>query len=74
MYLNRIDELTMPEAIALERYVGSILLLLENNHLQLEAGYLTEGHWQSNLGKLKGTLFRAPFSRNCTQPGFSRVV
>jgi hypothetical protein len=62
VYLNRIDELTMPEAIALEFYVGSILLLIENNHLQLEAGYLNEEHWQSNLNEMR-CMFSIPLFR-----------
>lgn len=59
VYLNRIDELTMQEAVALEWYVGSILLLMENNHLQLKAGYLTEEQWQANLDEMT-CMFSVP--------------
>ena len=62
VYLNKIDELTMPEAVALEYYIGSILLLIENNHLQFEAGYLTQEHWQANLDELT-CMFSVPLSR-----------
>jgi hypothetical protein len=52
VYLNRSDELTMPEAVALEWYIGTNLALLENNYLQFEAGFLTPEHWQGNLNEL----------------------
>ena len=52
VYLNKSDELTMPEAVALEWYIGTNLMVLENNHLQFEAGFLTPEHWQRNLEEL----------------------
>jgi len=56
IYRNQFDELTMPEAVALEWYVGTNLSTFENNHLQYESGFLTEEHWQANLKDLECTL------------------
>ncbi len=56
VYLNKSDELTMPEAVALEWYVGTNLTLIENNHLQFQAGFLTQEHWRRNLGELECML------------------
>jgi len=56
IYLDRASELTMPEAVALEWYVGSVLMMIENNHLQYQAGYLSEEHWQRNLNEMRCTL------------------
>lgn len=46
VYLNKSDELTMPEAIAIEWYTGTNLTLIENNHLQFQAGFLSKEHIQ----------------------------
>ena len=56
VYLNKIDELTMPEAVALDWYMGTNLTLIENNHLQFRAGYLSQEHWQRNLDELECIL------------------
>lgn len=56
IYLNRASELTMPEAVALEWHIGSVLMIMENNHVQYQAGYLSEEHWQRNLNEMRCTL------------------
>jgi hypothetical protein len=43
----------MPEAVALGFYVGTDLMILENNHLQFQSGFLTHEHWQRNLEDLE---------------------
>jgi len=56
VYQNKSDELTMPEAVALEWYIGTNLATIENNHLQFQSGFLTQEHWQKNLDELECTL------------------
>lgn len=56
VYLNRVDELTMPEAVAVEWHVGTNLTVLENNHLQYESGFLSQEHWQRNIEELECIL------------------
>ena len=56
IYRNESDELTMPEAVALEQLIGSLLTMLENNHLQFQQGFLSNEHWQRNLRELHCTL------------------
>ena len=62
LYLNKTDELTMPEAIALEWYVGTDLMVIENNHVQFHAGFLSQEHWQRNLDELR-CYFTVPLFR-----------
>ena len=62
IYLNRADELTMSEAVALEWHIGAVLQMIENNHIQYQAGYLLEEHWQRNLDEMRCTL-SVPFSQ-----------
>ena len=62
VYLDKSDELSMPEAVALEWYVGTNLTVLENNHLQFQAGYLSPEHWQRNLDELH-CMFTVPLFR-----------
>lgn len=56
IYSNKFDQLTMPEAVALEYLVVTSLVTLENNHVQFQQGFLSEEHWQRNLKELKCTL------------------
>jgi hypothetical protein len=56
IYRNKFDELTMPEAVALEWYIGTQLATMENNHLQFKSGFLPREHWQQNLDDLECTL------------------
>ena len=56
VYRNELDELTMPEAVALEQLVGSSLTMLENNQLQFQQGFMTDEHWQRNIRELHCTL------------------
>ena len=61
-YQNEYDEFTMQEAVALEWYVGTNLILIEHNHFQFRTGYLSQEHWQKNLDELE-CLFTVPFFR-----------
>ena len=61
-YSGRDHELTMPEAVAFEHYLGATMTMWENNHHQFEMGFLSEEHWQRNLRELKCTL-DSPFRR-----------
>ena len=56
VYANSPSELTMPEAIAVELYIGTTMTLFENNHLQYQAGFLNEEHWQRSLDEMRCTL------------------
>jgi len=56
IYRNEFDELTMPEAVALEYVIANQLTTLENNHLQYQAGFLSQEHWDKNLKELDCTL------------------
>jgi hypothetical protein len=56
IYRNEFDELTMPEAVALEYLIANSLTTLENNHLQYQAGFLSQEHWDKNLKELDCTL------------------
>ena len=56
IYANRANELKMSEAIAVELYIGSIFTMIENNHLQYQAGFLSEEHWQRNLAEMQCAL------------------
>ncbi|MDX1402999.1 MAG: hypothetical protein R3192_00600 [Woeseiaceae bacterium] len=56
IYTDKADELTMPEAIALEFHIGTILTMYENNELQRQAGFLSQEHWQRNLDELECML------------------
>ena len=56
VYAGRSEELEMPEAVALEHYLGANVTMFENNHRQLELGFLSEEHWQRNLTELRCTL------------------
>ena len=56
IYRNESDELTMPEAVALEQLIGSTLYMLENNQLQFQQGFLSNEHWQRNLRELHCVL------------------
>jgi len=62
VYLDKSDELTMPEAVALEWYIGTSLTVLENNHRQFQAGFLLQEHWQRNLEELE-CMFSVPLFR-----------
>lgn len=55
-YTGRSHELTMPEAVAFEHFLGASMTMFENNHHQFEMGFLSEEHWQKNLRELKCTL------------------
>lgn len=56
IYRNEFDQLTMPEAVALEQLIGNSLTMLENNQLQLHQGFLSEEHWQRNMDELNCIL------------------
>jgi hypothetical protein len=56
IYTKKSSELTMPEAIAVELNIGTIVTMIENNHLQYQAGFLPEEHWQRNLSELQCVL------------------
>ena len=56
IYKNQFDDLTMPEAVALEYLIGNLLTLLENNQLQYQAGFLSQEHWDKSLDELKCLL------------------
>ena len=62
LYQNKADELTMPEAVALEWWFGSELISLENNHQQFQSEFLTQEHWQRNLNDLE-CMLTVPFLR-----------
>jgi hypothetical protein len=62
VYSGRDHELTMPESVAFEHYLGATMTMFENNHHQFEMGFLGEAHWQRNLRELKYTL-DSPFRR-----------
>jgi len=53
VYAGKADELTMPEAIALEMHVGNILTMIENNHVQYLAGFLSNEHWERSLDEVR---------------------
>ena len=55
-YSDRHGDLTMPEAVALEHYLGANITMFENNHRQYELGFLSEEHWQRSLEELRCTL------------------
>ena len=40
VYSGRPTEMTMPEAIAFEHYLGANMTMFENNHRQYELGFL----------------------------------
>ena len=61
-YARRSEELTMPEAVALEYHIGTILTIIENNHMQYQAGFLSEEHRQRNLGEMH-CIFTIPLFR-----------
>ena len=52
IYRHEPGELTMPEAVALEYLVATSLTTLENNHLQYQAGFLSQEHWAKDLKEL----------------------
>jgi hypothetical protein len=56
VYANSAGELTMREAIAVELNVGTLMTMFENNHLQYQAGFLNEEHWQRNLDEMQCLL------------------
>jgi len=56
VYRDSASELTMQEAVALEWYFGSDLMIVENNHLQYQSGFLPQEHWQRNLRDLECAL------------------
>lgn len=62
IYMGKSDELTMPEAVAVEWYIGTNLTVLENNHLQFQQGFLSQEHWQRNLKELE-CMFTVPLFR-----------
>ena len=66
IYRNEFDNLTLPEAIALEYVVGSTLLIIENNHIQYLAGFLPEEHWQGNLADIR-CILTVPLFRDVAQ-------
>jgi len=78
IYRNKADELTMPEAVALEWYIGSELMILENNHLQFQSEFLTQEHWQRNLRDLECILtvplFRETAAEWQFRESFKKVI
>ena len=62
IYLQKAEELTMQEAIALEMYIGTLLTMIENNHMQYQAGFLQSEHWQRNHSELQ-CMFTVPLFR-----------
>jgi hypothetical protein len=56
IYRNEFEELTMPEAVALEYMIANSFTTFENNHLQYQAGFLSQEHWDKNLKELNCTL------------------
>jgi hypothetical protein len=62
IYAHKAEELMMPEAIAVEMHIGTILTMIENNHLQYQAGFLPEEHWQRNLDEMH-CIFTVPLFR-----------
>ena len=56
VYANSPSELTMREAIAVELNVGTITTMFEKSHLQYQAGFLTDEHWQRNLADMQCLL------------------
>ena len=56
IYADKAGELTMPEAIAVELNIGTALTMIENNHLQYQAGFLPEEHWERNLAEVECIL------------------
>jgi len=78
IYRNKFDELTMPEAVALEYLIGSVLTTFENNQMQHEQGFLSQEHWQSNMRDLNCTLtvplFREVAAAWPFRDSFAKVV
>lgn len=78
IYAGKADELTMPEAIALELQFGNVLAMIENNHLQYEAGFLPAEHWQRNLDELRCNLtvplFREVTAFSALRESFHAVI
>ncbi len=78
IYVNKLDELTMQEAIALEWWFGTNLAVYENNLLQLHSGFLTPEHWQRNLKELECMLTVPLFSEIATdwpfRESFQKVI
>jgi hypothetical protein len=62
LYTRSDNDLTMQEAVALEYHMGTVLTMLENNHLQYQQGFLSEEHWQRNLDELRCQV-TVPFLR-----------
>ena len=56
VYASSSSKLTMQEAIAIELNIGTIMTLFENNHLQYQAGFLNEEHWQRSLDEMQCML------------------
>lgn len=56
VYANSPSELTMREAIAVELNVGTIMTMFEKSHLQYQAGFLNDEHWQRNLAEMQCML------------------
>ena len=78
IYRNEFDELTMPEAVALEQLIGNSLVMLENNQLQFRQGFLSDEHWQRNMRELHCMLtvplFREIASGSEFRDSFKRVI
>jgi hypothetical protein len=56
IYSGRSTEMTMPEAVAFEHYLGATMTMFENNHRQYQLGFLSEDHWQRSVAELRCTL------------------
>ena len=78
IYSDKSDELTMPEAVALEYLMGTVLSTFENNQVQYQQGFLSQEHWQSNMRDLKCSLtvplFREVASSWSFRDSFAKVV
>lgn len=77
IYKDRFDELTMPEAVALEWLIWANVTMIENNHFQFQSGFLSQEHWERNLDQLKCMLTVPLFRDVVTWPlrdSFEKVI
>ena len=62
IYADEIDKITPEELVTLEYNLASSIVLMENNHYQYEAGFLSESHWGRTRRDLY-CLFSLPIYR-----------
>jgi hypothetical protein len=78
LWVGKEAQLTPEEIVALSHNFYSQMDTFENNHYQLESGFLSEEHWQKNLAELK-CIFTSPFYQQMWVPeeyraSYSRLI